>query len=191
MTNKENFDNFFDFDNPENKDYNSSNNEEENKLKQDIQTFIDAFMVRAGQRNLVAFGLNILALYLAIKGILYCWSFTAPNITIFWLITFGYFIATIISAGFALRLAVTKVCPNCHQNRALMKQEVIIDTEYGPRKSKTTGKWVKGFSGEREFVTEEEVYQQKKEKRAIVVECKYCDYYKESAPYWEESWEEV
>ena len=191
MSSKEDLEKFFDFDNKNGEEFSSYNYEDEIPKSQITKSFITSFMANAGQRNIVAFGLNILAIYFAIKGILYCWKLMAPSITIYWLTIIGYFVAAIISAGFAIRLAVTKVCPICHQNRALMSGEIVKNTEYGPTKSKRTTKRVRGISGESEWETEETIYQQIREECVRAIECKYCDYYEESEPYLKESWEEL
>ena len=152
-----------------------------NEFKSLFLAFIDFFMESESLRNFMATILYILAVYIVWKGFLWSYSFsTSTNFLIFFSVLIGTLIASIISACLATRLAVMKVCPNCHENRALVKKEILIDRHETPQHRPVDNN--KRF-GEQEWLVKEEY--------VSTIGCKYCSYYEESESYLVDSWERV
>ena len=75
-------------------------------------------------RNFIAFILEMIVIGISILGIYDAIIFHTQKDLIYWGILIGLFIIATLFKLFAQRLWVTKVCPNCCENRALVSTKI-------------------------------------------------------------------
>lgn len=82
------------------------------------------FINNKNLRNFIAFILEMIVIGISILGIYDAIIFHTQKDLIYWVILIGLFVIAIFFKFFARRLWVTKVCPNCCENRALVSTKI-------------------------------------------------------------------
>lgn len=138
-------------------------------LKQFAEVLIyiaKGFMGSAFLRNIVAFFIDVVCFFLIIYTGFYGWQGAYHKSAGYWWSFIGLFIGSMVLRMIAKRLWVTRVCPNCCENRAIRKIE------------ERTGNVINGSiekSGDNNY------YRKIKEEYRITRKCIYgCGYMEES-----------
>ncbi len=156
------------------------------KLKNLLTTIVafilviwDFFMNSAFLRNIVSFFLDLCAIYIAGMGILYCWSEASEKNAIYWWSCIGFLVGSFIIFTIAIRLGVTRVCPNCEENRAIkISENPTGNMQYGAVRSVKKGDV---------NVFEQEVREEYIRTRECIFGCGYC----ETETFWKSKWNSI
>ena len=139
----------------------------------------DFFIKSVFLRNFCSFVLNLCAIYIAGIGIIYCWSGTSEKSAIYWWSCIGFLVGSFIVWTIAIRLGVTRVCPNCKENRAIkISEKATGNTQYGAVRS------VKKENGN---ILEQEFREEYIKTRECIYGCGYC----ETETFWKIKWQNI
>lgn len=144
-----------------------------------ILVILDFFMKSAFLRNIVSFIMNLCAICIAGMGILYCWDGASEKNAVYWWSCIGFLVGSFIVYSIAIRLGVTRVCPNCEENRAIkISENPTGNTQYGAVRS------VKKENGN---ILEQEIREEYIKTRECIYGCGYC----EEETFWKSKWQKI